>query len=149
MIKEAYEIVKDQMGPCGISCAACDLGNGSGAEAAKKTMDYLQNFEVSEWASMVPGGSEIDFDNLRKSLEWVHTYVRCQGCEQGGGPPDCVIRSCAREKGYDICTKCDELDGCGKFDWLGEPDALKSRLRESRGKSKQELVEEAIAKIEP
>ena len=32
----------------------------------------------------------------------------------------CTIRKCANEKGYDICSKRSELEGCTKFDWLGD-----------------------------
>jgi hypothetical protein len=146
---EAFEAVKDQMGPCGISCARCDLGNGTVAESAKKIKDYLQNYGISQWAPLVPGGSEVDFDRLFRSLDWVYSSIGCLGCEKGGGPPDCTIRSCAKERGYDICSECPDLSGCGKFEWLGEyAGALKDKLEGSKGKSKRELVEEAVADIE-
>ena len=149
MKKEAFEAVKDQMGPCGISCALCDLGNGTVAECAGKVKDYLQNYGVSQWAPLVPGGSEVDFDRLFKSLDWVSSSIGCLGCEKGGGPPDCTIRSCTKERGYDICSECPDLSGCGNFEWLGESGgALKDKLEDSKGKSKRELVEEAVADIE-
>ena len=149
MKKEAFEAVKDQMGPCGISCALCDLGNGTVAESAEKVKGYLQNYGVSQWAPLVPGGSEVDFDQLCKSLDWVSASVGCLGCEKGGGPPDCTIRKCAGERGHDICSECGDLAGCGKFDWLGDyGGTLREKLQGSKGKSKQELVEEAIADIE-
>ncbi|WP_348304680.1 DUF3795 domain-containing protein [Methanothrix sp.] len=37
-------------------------------------------------------------------LAWMETHARCAGCENVGGPPDCTIRVCAREKGYDLCS---------------------------------------------
>lgn len=149
MKKEAFESVKDQMGPCGISCALCNLGNGTVAESAEKVKGYLLNYGVSQWAPLVPGGSEVDFDQLYKSLDWVSASVGCLGCEKGGGPPDCTIRKCANERGHDICSECPDLTGCDKFDWLGDSAAtLKEQLKGSEGKSKLELVEEAIAKIE-
>ena len=121
MKSETYESVKGQMGPCVISCAGCDFSNGKTAETAKKTKEYLQNYGVSDWAAFVPRGSEIDFDQqLFKSLDWMPSSVGYLGCENGGGPPVCTIRKCANEKGYDICSKCSELEGCTKFDWLGD-----------------------------
>ncbi|MFB0558686.1 MAG: DUF3795 domain-containing protein [Candidatus Bathyarchaeia archaeon] len=149
MIEETFEAVKYQMGPCGIACGLCDLGNGTVAETAKKTADYLRNYGVSQWAPLVPGGSEIDFDLLFGSLDWVSTSVGCFGCEKGGGPPDCAIRICAKEKEHDICSGCPDLEGCGKFDWLGEyGGTLRGKLKGSKGKSKRELIEEAITSIE-
>ena len=29
-------------------------------------------------------------------------------CRTGGGPPDCKIRQCAKQKGIEICTQCKE-----------------------------------------
>lgn len=148
MIEEAFDNVKGQMGPCGIACGLCDLGNGTVAEAAKKTKDYLRNYEVSQWAPLVPGGSEIDFDQLFKSLDWVSASVGCFGCEKGGGPPDCAIRKCAGERGYGICSECPDLEGCGRFDWLGDyGGTLRLRLKGPRGKTKKELIDEALAEV--
>lgn len=33
----------------------------------------------------------------------------CPGCRQGGGPPFCGIRKCARRRGVEICALCDEF----------------------------------------
>ncbi len=48
------------------------------------------------------------------------TYSRCAGCRNGEGPPDCAIRICARERGYGRCSSCADLEGCTRFDWMGE-----------------------------
>lgn len=147
MLKEAFEIVKSQIGPCGITCATCDLGNGTVAETAQKLREYLKMYGVQSWAPTVPGGTDLDFSGLEKALNWVQTYTRCLGCEQGGGPPDCTIRTCSREKGYELCSECTDLEGCEKFSWLGDPEPLKERLRRSKGKTKQEIIEEAISSM--
>jgi len=150
MLKEAFDQVKDQMGPCGIACAACDLGNGTVAETAVKLKQYLQRYGVPSWGSQVPGWSDIDFKKLDGSLDWVQTYTRCFGCEQGGGPPDCAIRACSREKGYELCSQCSELEGCTKFDSLGDyAHQLKAKLKEAKGKSKKEMFSKEISGIEP
>jgi hypothetical protein len=147
MTEDENQVVIGQMGPCGIACAACVLGNGSVAETAKKTKEYIQGYGVEEWAPEVPGGSEIDFEQFYAYLDWTATHTRCRGCEKGGGPPDCTIRNCANDKGYQLCSECAELEGCGKFDWLKDHGkVLKTTLGESRGRSKQELIEEALAK---
>ena len=41
MQEEAFNIVKDQAGPCGITCGTCVLGNGTIAETAGKTKSYI------------------------------------------------------------------------------------------------------------
>jgi hypothetical protein len=76
----------------------------------------------------------------------VSSSVGCLGCENGGGPPDCTIRKCADERGYDICSICSELEGCIKFDWLGDyASVLRGKLEANKGKLKKVLIEEAIA----
>ena len=148
MIEENFEMVRDQMGPCGVVCGACDLGNGTVASTARKTKEYLQNYGVSQWAPLVPGGDELDFDELYKSLDWVSTYTACLGCERGGGPPDCSIRRCARERGYGICSECPNVEECDSFQWLGEHGkALRKKLKDSGGKTKKELINEALEAI--
>jgi len=149
MLKEAFDQVKDQMGPCGIACATCDLGNGTVAETAAKLGQYLGMYSVREWAPMLPGGSDIDFDQLDKNLGWVKTYTRCFGCDRGGGPPDCAIKACAGDRGHEICSQCPDLEGCTKFDWLGDyANQLKEKLKAAEGKTKQELISEAVSDIE-
>jgi len=146
MTEETLAEVKSQMGPCGIACGGCELGNGTVAAKALDLKNSIEMYGIREWAPMVPGGSEIDFDQLFKNLEWVNTYSRCLGCEEGGGPPDCTIRKCANDKGYDLCSKCSELEECKKFEWLGDySTTLKQKLIESKGKSKREIIEEALA----
>ncbi len=94
---------------------------------------------------MVPGGAEIDWAETEKTLEWMTRYANCQGCEKGGGPPDCAIRLCANEKGIRLCSKCGELDGCKKFGWLGDYSAtLKQTLNQNKGKTKEEYIADAL-----
>ena len=137
--------VKDQVAPCGITCGTCDLGNGTVAETAKRTIELINNIGIKEWAPATPGGAELDWDATEKTLGWMTKYAYCAGCEKGGGPPDCAIRTCAKEKGYGLCNECDELAGCNKFDWLGDySKVLKGNLEGYRGMSKEEILAEAL-----
>ena len=136
--------VNNQIGPCGITCRTCFLGNGSVANSAKKTLDYINMLGIREWASFVPEGSDLNWDEAEKTLNWMTKYAFCVGCEKGGGPPNCGIRICAAEKEYDLCNLCSELDECTKFDWLGEgAGTLKQNLKDNIGKSKKDLVKQA------
>jgi hypothetical protein len=136
--------VKDQVGPCGITCGTCFLGNGSVAKSAKTTFDYINMIGIKEWAPMVLGGSDLDWEDTEKALNWMTNYAFCEGCEKGGGPPNCAIRICAKSKEFELCNECDELGNCTKFDWLGEGAAsLKQNLKENKGKTKQDFVKQA------
>ena len=138
--------VKNQVAPCGITCGTCDLGSGKAADYAKKTIELINGIGIKDWSPAVPGGSELDWAATEKTLEWMTKYAYCAGCEKGGGPPDCAIRLCANEKGYSICNECGELESCSKFDWLGEyGKSLKGKLEAYRGKTKDEIVSEALS----
>lgn len=136
--------VENQVGPCGITCGTCLLGNGSVASSVKTTLDYIKMFGIKEWAPLVPEGGNLNWEETERTLNWMIKYAYCAGCEEGGGPPDCAIRLCAYEKGYDLCNTCSELDECSRFSWLGESgDKLKQFLKDNTGKSKKEIVKQA------
>ena len=145
MQEEAFEKVKLQVGPCGITCGTCALGNGTIAETSKKTLDYVNGYGIKEWAPLVPGGKGLDWAGFEKTIGWLTTYGYCFGCEPGGGPPDCAIRICSKEKDYELCSQCGDVDGCDRFDWLGEhATTMKKSLKENKGKTKEELAKAAI-----
>jgi len=133
MLQEDYKIVKDQIGPCGIRCGECHMGMGNIAERAIDLKKYLEMYDVKSWAGMLPGGKDVDIVQLEKNLAWVSTNLRCPGCLNGGGSPDCPIRICSKEKGHSSCGKCSDLRKCGKFEYLGEKGkTLKESLSEHR-----------------
>jgi hypothetical protein len=146
MKEEAYNNVKDQAGPCGITCGTCVLGNGTIAETAEKTKEYILGYGIKDWAPMVPGGKDINWTDTEKTLDWMTQYATCVGCEKGGGPPDCAIKTCAQEKGYLLCNQCNEIDDCNKFDWLQDyATTLKNNLNKAKGLSKKEYIEKQLA----
>jgi hypothetical protein len=133
--------VKDQVGPCGITCGTCFLGDGSVANTAKKTLEYISMSGIKEWAPLVPEGEGLDWVGTEKVLSWMTKYAFCSGCENGGGPPDCAIRNCANQKGYQLCNECSELTSCTKFSWLGESsDKIKQVLLDNPDKNKSDFV---------
>jgi hypothetical protein len=134
--------VKTQIGHCGIKCGTCFLGNGSVANSAKKTLENINMIGIEEWASLVPEGSDLNWKDTKKVLDWMTKYAYCEGCEKGGGPPNCSIRICAKEREISLCNNCRELDDCRKFDWLGKgTEPIKQNLRDNVGKTKKELLE--------
>ena len=140
--------VKDQVAPCGITCGTCDLGNGTAAGTAKKTMEIINSIGIKDWAPAFPGGAGLDWDATENTLEWMTKYAYCAGCENGGGPPDCVIRMCANEKGYGLCNECGDLAECAKFDWLGDySKVLKGKLIDYKGKNKAQIAAEALKSV--
>ena len=121
-----------RIGYCGINCDECAMGNGDFAETAKKLKNYIKVFGLSQWIDELPGGYRVDMRNLKKALDILSVYTRCAGCREMGGPTVCPIRDCAQSKGLKFCYECDELDKCKKFDWLGEPQKFKERLKQMK-----------------
>ena len=132
------------MGSCGIVCWKDPVCHGDlMAETARKLRQQLHESDIASWASKVQGGSKINFAQLISYLEWIDSHIRCPGCEMGGGETNCPIKTCAREKRYDLCSKCPELKECTKFDFTGLQDygdLLKLRLTRANGRSKKELI---------
>ena len=120
MLPEMYAVVKDQVAPCGLKCGECGLGNGTVAENALNLKRDLEQYGVSQWAPLVPGGKDVDFVLLGKNLTWIGEMIGCPGCLRGGGNPECPIRLCSKERGMTSCGQCTDLKECRKFDWLGD-----------------------------
>lgn len=136
--------VFNQVAPCGITCGTCVLGDGTIVDAAEKMITYINGYGIKDWAPTTPGGSEINWDETQKTMKWLTQNAHCIGCEMGGGPPDCAIRLCSKEKGYTLCNMCEELETCTKFEWLGDySKVLKAKLETYKGKSKEEIIAEA------
>lgn len=132
---------QNQFGPCGILCGSCPLGSGAVAESAGLTRKHITDCQIPMWSPFVPGGEAIDWATVDRALDWMTTYARCAGCRNGGGPPDCAIRICARERGYELCSYCPDLEGCTRFDWLGKHgQEAKEKLKEGRGLSREEDI---------
>ena len=130
---EFLKPAESQLGPCGILCDACPLGSGAAADSAASTRKHITDCQIPAWSPFVPGGEAIDWAAVDRALDLMTTYARCTGCRCGGGPPDCAIRICARERGYERCSSCADLKVCIKFDWMGEyGKEIKKKLMDSR-----------------
>jgi hypothetical protein len=144
-MSEAQDRIKNQAGPCGIVCVSCPLGCGTVAECAGRTKKNIVDCQIPMWSPFVPGGEVIDWAAVDKGLDWMEKYAVCAGCGNGGGPPDCTIRICARERGYELCSSCSDLDTCTKFEWLKEHGSeLKGKLKENLGLSKEEYIKKMM-----
>jgi hypothetical protein len=105
----------DLVGFCGLYCNACGIRQGK----IKNAVDNLHNIiagygfdkimpELSQWEPSLKHYSE--FEQVMSGL--VKLFGDCPGCLQGGGDPNCKVRSCAKQKGYRTCTECNEAIDC-------------------------------------
>ena len=132
---------QSQLGPCGILCGSCPLGSGAVAESAgQHPQAHLRLPDPHVVSLCARRRGHRTRAAVDRALDWMTTYARCAGCRSGGGPPDCAIRICAREKGYELCSSCADLEGCNRFEWLGEHgQQVKEKLKECRGSGRRSI----------
>lgn len=103
------------VGYCGLYCNACGIRQ----EKIKKAVDNLRSIiahygfdkmmpELANWEPRFKHYSE--FNQVMDGL--VKMFGDCPGCLQGGGDPNCKVRTCAKEKEYRTCAECDEAETC-------------------------------------
>ena len=108
------------VGFCGIDCSKCELGNKTISKNADTLKNKVENYGISQWYQLVPitDNEKFSFEELNKGLAWLAKYAACPGCSNGGGSPACAVKICAKEKNYENCSMCNDIDTCKKMDFL-------------------------------
>lgn len=99
---------------CGLYCGLCSSRCRTHL-IAKSLRDLMSKEGYEYWGKEIPGFKEFwkFLDNL------CDPDKNCPGCRDGGGPPFCAIRKCAKEKKVDVCVFCDEYP-CNKIQMLAK-----------------------------
>jgi len=92
------------VGYCGLYCGLCS-NRARIPKRAKSLKETLHNEGMDSWYKYIPSMKE-NFPVFWKFLGQL-TKMDCT-CRTGGGPPDCQIRICAKEKEVDTCPLCNE-----------------------------------------
>ncbi|MGA2914733.1 MAG: DUF3795 domain-containing protein [Sedimentisphaerales bacterium] len=111
----------DLIGYCGIYCATCPGYTQSVANLAKDLGKELHQYKFDKCADFLAKMPGLEaFKNYEKGCELLKAMaaLRCPGCRDGGGGPDCKIRICAKQKGFAGCWQCSELKTCKNFKLL-------------------------------
>lgn len=92
--------MKDLIACCGLDCENCDA-----RRATLNNDDTLREKTAKQWA---------EANNAPIKPE----HINCMGCRTEGVKylfcgELCPIRKCVREKGYNTCADCVEIDTCG------------------------------------
>ncbi|GAG41758.1 unnamed protein product [marine sediment metagenome] len=141
----AFEIVKDQIGCCGIWCGSCVVGNGALREVTKGYAAMIEAHGLKEW-----GPRDVDYEELAKGLESIQATPLCPGCLNGGGRDNCEMKACASGKGIDDCSECGEPAGCPHIDVLQKMRSgavAAGLLVKNESVDKQELIEQWTAQL--
>jgi len=88
---------------CGLYCGLCSSRCRTHI-IANSLKDLMSKEGYEYWGKELPG-----FEEFWKFLDNLCDPDKiCPGCREGGGPPFCSIRKCAKEKKVDVCVFCDE-----------------------------------------
>lgn len=141
------------VGYCGLYCNACGIRQQKIKTAVDNLRDIIATYgfdkimpELAKWEPSFKHYKE--FDQVMDGL--VKLFGECPGCLQGGGDPNCKVRSCAKEKGYRTCAECNETETCEPLapyrkGYEGLPPALQS-IRQNGINKYAEEMEKKVAK---
>lgn len=90
---------------CGLYCGLC-AARGRIPRQASALRETMVKEGYEQWGKDFRPG----FEGFWKFLtDLCDPEKNCPGCRQGGGPPFCSIRKCAREREVDVCVFCEEF----------------------------------------
>ena len=136
----------DFVGYCGLYCNACGIRQGKIKNAIDNLRSIIAGYgfdkmmpELAQWEPSLKHYNE--FEQVMNGL--VKLFGDCPSCLQGGGDPNCKVRSCAKQKGYRTCTECDEAENCDNLAPYRKnfEVALKSIKQNGIGKYAEEIQE--------
>jgi len=113
---------KNLVGYCGLYCGACGIYQGKIKQAVENLRNIIRAYgfdkftsELTKWEPAFQHYTE--FENVMDGF--VKMFGECPGCVMGGGPPDCAIRECCKQKAYTTCAECAETKSCEKLKQYG------------------------------
>lgn len=105
------------VGYCGLYCGTCASYTQRISNVAKELRRELRkgklDAKIAAVMAKVPGFEA--FKHYEKGYELLGAMmkIRCsKSCRQGGGPPGCQIKKCAKKKRLAGCWECDDFVGC-------------------------------------
>jgi hypothetical protein len=133
---------------CGLYCGLCAERTVLPSRA-QELLDLVKDEGYDLFYEYIPGMKEQypSFINVLKDL----SAMDCRCRNGSGGPPDCEIRACAKQRNVFVCMECPEFP-CRKWDTIARSypllavDALRYRelgkerwLEEQRAKARKGL----------
>ena len=89
---------------CGLYCELCAHRNRI-PQQAKQLQKSLHEEGMDDWYQYIPEMKNT-FPTFWQFLKKLAS-LNCT-CRTGGGPPDCKIRQCAKQKDIEVCPECKE-----------------------------------------
>ena len=139
------------VGYCGLYCNACGIRQGKIKTAVNNLRDIIAVYGfdkmMPELAKWEPSFKHYDeFNQVMDSL--ITMFGGCPGCLQGGGDPNCKVRSCTKQKGYRTCAECNETETCEKLAPYREGYGLTPALQSIKQNGIKGYAEEMQRKVD-
>ena len=99
---------KEYLCYCGLYCGNCAV-KAKVESAAKVLHEEMKKAGFEDIIYFIPDG-----EGFWRFLKSVSEEGACVSCQEGSGNPDCMVRTCAKEKNVDMCALCEEYP-CEKF----------------------------------
>jgi len=99
---------KDYICHCGLYCENCAV-KSKVEPAAAVLFTEMQKAGFEDIINYLPDG-----DSFWRFLKSVAQEGACISCKAGSGNPGCRVRSCAQERGVELCALCNDYP-CDKF----------------------------------
>ena len=99
---------------CGLCCLDCIPSNGELFSLLHRLDGMLEKLQFNEYAKLKSKKQTIfneypTFVNILKEI----SNLRCAlPCREGGGKPNCEVRECVLNHGYDGCWGCESRRSC-------------------------------------
>jgi hypothetical protein len=98
---------------CGLNCKKCFAFELTVSEKAKSLRRELRRVKLKNSWNEIPFLGE--YESFKKSLDGL-AMLRCtKMCRGGGGNPWCKIRKCCKNKNFEGCWKCADMEICQKL----------------------------------
>jgi len=116
------ETTKELVAYCGLYCKDCIRYRNPIMKKAQALIAALTESDFENYATIKKNANGT-FKNYDRFIEVLQDIVqlRCdQSCRIAGGCSsfECQILRCCREKRYEGCWECRQLDTCDKFEFL-------------------------------
>jgi hypothetical protein len=108
----------DSTSYCGLYCPGCEIHQGKVTERVEGLKRILTSYKIGGRQDSLSEEEPAfkHYDKFEQVLEGIKgTFGSCVGCRNGGGIPDCKVRSCATDRGYQTCLDCIKMESCSEL----------------------------------
>jgi len=111
------ETHKSLEGYCGL-CNACGIHLGKTRHAAENLQKVIRTYGIDRVALKLVD-LEPAFEHYAEFEKVLDSFVKffsdCNGCLVGDGDPQCTVRECCKQRAYNTCIECLDLDTCERL----------------------------------